>query len=130
VRTIEATPEIAMAALQSIAQVSVPLPRTPIPGGHTMQQVPLFEPPPKRKRGRPRKIRPPKFDWTVWTNDEDGEPPAQSLQRAELSIEPPAAPVQAFVSQFVATGPRLRAGERWKRRIRVPGGGPLRPRGQ
>ena len=101
-----------------------------------MHQVPLFEPPPKRKRGRPRKIRPPKFDWTVWTSDSEAQQSAAVVpQPTAPAAMPPAAPppqppaaTQPLVSQYVASGPRLRAGERWKRRIRVPGGGPLHPR--
>jgi len=73
IQEIGLVPKTSSAALQSISKENFGVPKTPLPKGATYQ-VPLFEPLPKRKRGRPRKIRPPKFDWTEWMVDGEPEP--------------------------------------------------------
>lgn len=37
---------------------------------------------PKRKRGRPRKIKPPPFDWREWATDEERARLARELANA------------------------------------------------
>lgn len=136
VRSVAATPELEKAALKMIAKSRFNPPISPIPGGRMSHPIPMFEPPPKRKRGRPRKIRAPKFDWTVWASDEAPEPVpmptvVQVAQVEEVDFEDlETLSVVPTLQRFENSGPRLRAGERWKRRIRVPGGGPARPRSQ
>lgn len=131
VRNVSATAELAQAALHSIGKISSGTSKFQVPRGH-MHPVPMFEPTPKRKRGRPRKVRPPKFDWSVWTADEkhDGGFEAETADfEVAYTPDPVFKPTPlTFAPQYESTGPRLRAGERWKRRIRVPGGGPLKPR--
>ncbi len=133
VRRVPITPEITSAAIFTMSRVSPAAPMSPVPGGR-MTPVPIFEAPPKRKRGRPRKIREPKFDWTVWSSDEPLEFAAEAAA-APLPAVPAAAagqimdlPPLSGLTRY--DGPRLRSGERWKRRLRIPGGGPAKPRAQ
>ena len=125
VRTVKPTPELTRAALNSIAEMSKSQPISKIPGAD-MFQIPLFEPPPKRKRGRPRKIQTPKFDWTSWTSGEeaDAAPAVRHIEADEVR----AADLPPLT--LSSRSQRLRAGERWKRRLRIPAGGPARRRAQ
>ncbi len=123
VRKVAVTPEITSAALRKIATASQPHFFSKAPGNN-IQPVPMFEPPPKRGRGRPRKIKPPKFDWTAWTSNEDGDVHVESaIVAPHAAAAPVVKPVMALppltgVTRF--EGPRVRAGERWKRRLRMP----------
>jgi hypothetical protein len=118
VRHVAVTPELTSAALREIATTSSPQPAPPGPGGR-MHPVPVFDPPAKRKRGRPPKVRPPEFDWTVWSSDDvdvDHHVPVAAPRDPDIGQVPP--PVHdPHVSRQ-----RIKAGQRWKRRLRVPTG--------
>ena len=126
VRKVVVTPELTSAALKKIAQFAQSSPLSPVPGAK-MTPVHAFEPQPKRKRGRPRKVKPPKFDWAIWTDDEAPPAPGTS-ERAPAAIATPVAALPPLVRAPRPAALRLRSGERWKRRLRIPGGGPARPR--
>ena len=95
-----------------------------------MTLVPIFEPPPKRKRGRPRKVKPPKFDWATWTDDATSESPAAAPPPEPQPVETVAIalPPLSGITRF--DGPRVRAGDRWKRRLRFPVGSTSRRQAQ
>ncbi len=129
VRSVVATPELTSAALRKIAQIAKPVPVSPVPGGAPSSGF-AAEASAKRKRGRPRKAKPPKFDWAEWS-DMDGNADGEDLAVVEATILPPppppaqaVAPLPPLTRLSRVAAPRLRAGERWKRRLRIPGGHP------
>jgi len=100
-------PETSSAPVQSTSIANFEAPKTQLPKC-TNLPTPLFEPP-KRKRGRPRKIRPPKFDWTEWMVD------GESVTLGETAdAQKPTTTTQVMASHSVIQGQRLRVGERWK----------------
>lgn len=127
VRKVAVTPELTSAALQTIAQFSQATPLSPVPGA-SMTSVQGFEPQPKRKRGRPRKIKPPKFDWAVWTDGDDAPEAREPVAAAPVAVVAAVAELPPLARAPRSAALRLRSGERWKRRLRIPGGGPARPR--
>ena len=68
-RSIPRSSEIGHAAIKTTNSLQPTRPKAPPHLPATAQQ-PLLEPPPKRQRGRPRKVRAPKFNWLEWAADE------------------------------------------------------------
>ncbi len=68
-RSISLTSEIEHAAIKTMNSLQPTRAKSP-PHSPATPQQPLLEPPPKRQRGRPRKVRAPKFNWLEWAADD------------------------------------------------------------
>ena len=120
-RQIAVTPELKKQALFQIAKANPPRPLSPAPVRREVQ-LPKFEAAPKRKRGRPRKVQGPQFDWKEWSAGSGAEP-QEIVAAAEVLTQDIAAPALLLAPLSAAplpASPRVRAGERWKRRLRIP----------
>ena len=125
VRQVAVTPELTNAALEAIARVQ-PAPTLAMPARST-GPAPRFEPPVKRQRGRPRKVA---VAAAAGVLPHSAEDPAQAIAPAYASrlsghignlpfvlraaLEAGAGQQEAIPAALM----RMRAGERWKRRLR------------
>jgi hypothetical protein len=127
VRSVQATPDIINAALDTIGRSTSAQPMSA--GQRTLfpQDTSEAAPPVKRGRGRPRKIipeggLPPRVPaWIAWSQSDDAaaEPDAVNEDVVfQPTMREPLAPVYRGTERFASRTNRPKAGLRWTRRLR------------